>query len=133
MLPFIISGLVTGAVYGLAAVGLVLTYKTSGVFNFAHGALATVAAYLFYVLHVQDELPWAAAAAVSVLVAGPVMGLLFELLARSIQSASLAVQVASTVGVLLAVASGVQLIFPTTETRYVALFLPTGGFTIGVD
>ena len=40
MLPFIIGGLTTGSVYGLAAVGLVLTYKTSGVLNFAHGALA---------------------------------------------------------------------------------------------
>ena len=48
MLPFIIVGLVTGSVYGLAGVGLVLTYKTSGIFNLAYGALATVAAYLFY-------------------------------------------------------------------------------------
>lgn len=131
LLPFLAAGLTAGAVYGLAGIGLVLTYKTSGVFNFAHGALATVAAYLFYALHVQNEVPWAAAAAVSVLVAGPIMGLLFELLARSIQSASLAVQVASTVGVLLAVASGVQLIFPMTEVRYVEVFLPTGGFAIG--
>lgn len=38
-LPFNIAGLTTGAVYGLAGVGLVLTYKTSGIFNFAHGAL----------------------------------------------------------------------------------------------
>ena len=57
-MPFIITGLVTGAVYGLAGVGLVLTYKTSGIFNFAHGALATVAAYVFYALHVEHELSW---------------------------------------------------------------------------
>src|SRR5207245_8108196 len=68
MLPFIISGLVTGAVYGLAAVGLVLTYKTSGVFNFAHGALATVSAYLFYTLHVQHHLSWPLAAFICVFV-----------------------------------------------------------------
>ena len=30
--------------------GLVLTYKTSGIFNFAHGAVAAGAAYLFYEL-----------------------------------------------------------------------------------
>ena len=62
MLPFIISGLVTGAVYGLAAVGLVVTYKTSGVFNFAHGALATLSAYLFYTLHIQHHMAWQLAA-----------------------------------------------------------------------
>lgn len=44
MLSFVILGLITGAIFGLAGVGLVLTYKTSGVFNFAHGALATVSA-----------------------------------------------------------------------------------------
>ena len=49
-LPFIISGIATGAIYGLAGSGLVLTYKTSGLFNFGHGAIATVAAYAFYAL-----------------------------------------------------------------------------------
>ena len=51
LLPFIVVGLATGAVYGLAGVGLVLTYRTSGVFNFAHGAVASAGAYLFYELH----------------------------------------------------------------------------------
>ena len=40
-LPFIISGIATGAIYGIAGTGLVLTYKTSGIFNFAQGAVAT--------------------------------------------------------------------------------------------
>jgi branched-subunit amino acid ABC-type transport system permease component len=40
-LPFIVSGLATGSIYGLASVGLVLTYRTSGIFNFGYGALAT--------------------------------------------------------------------------------------------
>ena len=48
ILPFIVLGLVDGSVYGLTAMGLVLTYKTTGVFNFAHGAVATGAAYLFF-------------------------------------------------------------------------------------
>ncbi len=34
--------------YGLAGTGLLLTYKTSGILNFAHGAVAAAAAYLFY-------------------------------------------------------------------------------------
>jgi branched-subunit amino acid ABC-type transport system permease component len=75
-LPFVIAGLVTGSVYGLAAVGLVLTYKTSGVFNLAHGGLASVAAYAFYSLHVQHGMPWPLAAALVVLGVGPAMGLL---------------------------------------------------------
>jgi len=44
VLPYIVIGLTSGAVYALAGLGLVLTYKTSGVFNFARGALATISA-----------------------------------------------------------------------------------------
>jgi branched-subunit amino acid ABC-type transport system permease component len=51
LLPFIVSGIATGAIYGLAGTGLVLTYKTSGIFNFGHSAIATAGAYLFYWLH----------------------------------------------------------------------------------
>ena len=60
LLPFVVTGVVTGALYGLAATGLVLTYKTSGIFNFAHGAVAAGAAYLFYDLRVDQG--WTAAA-----------------------------------------------------------------------
>jgi branched-subunit amino acid ABC-type transport system permease component len=47
-LVFLPSGIAIGSVYALVALGLVLTYKTSGIFNFAHGGIAAVAAYLFY-------------------------------------------------------------------------------------
>src|SRR6202035_3723230 len=82
LLPFIIAGLTTGSVYALAGVGLVLTYKTSGVFNFAHGALATVSAYLFYTLHVEHGMPWPIAGVVCVFVAGQVLGLVLEQITR---------------------------------------------------
>ena len=44
-LPFIIIGISTGSIYGLTGTGLVLTYKTSGIFNFAHGSLGTLAVF----------------------------------------------------------------------------------------
>src|SRR5215210_2665482 len=107
MWPFIITGVVTGAVYGLAAVGLVLTYKTSGIFNFAHGALATIGAYAFYELFVQSEWSWGIAAAVVVLVLAPLIGLALELMARRLDGASLAMRVACTVGLLIAVQAAI--------------------------
>jgi ABC-type branched-subunit amino acid transport system ATPase component/branched-subunit amino acid ABC-type transport system permease component len=130
MLPFIVVGLSSGAVYALAGLGLVLTFKTSGVFNFAHGALATVAAYVFYALHVLDGWSWPLAAAAAVLVAGPLMGLMLELLARRIQTASLVLSVASTVGLLLVIEAAIQLIYGTTEQRSVPVFLGTGLFKV---
>ena len=38
-MSLLIAGLITGAVFAIAASGLVVTYSTSGIFNFAHGAL----------------------------------------------------------------------------------------------
>ena len=130
MLPFIIAGLTTGSVYGLAAVGLVLTYKTSGVLNFAHGALATVTAYLFYTLHVQHGMNWILAAVLCVFVVGPVLGIALELVARVLLSASLATRVVSTVGLLLIVEAGVTILYGLTVTRTVPEFFPSQSFTI---
>ena len=82
-LPFIVAGIATGAIYGLASMGLVLTYKTSGIFNFGHGAIATAAAYFFYYLHDDHGWDWVAAFVVAVLVAGPLLGLVMEPIAQA--------------------------------------------------
>jgi len=130
VLPFVIIGLTSGSVYALAGVGLVLTYKTSGVFNFAHAALATVAAYVFYSLFVLDRWPWPFAALVAVAVLGPAMGLAFELLARRLQSAAMALRVAATVGLLLAVEAAIYLIYGTAAVRTVPVFLGTSNVRV---
>jgi branched-chain amino acid transport system permease protein len=46
--PLLWSGIVSGCLYGLGALGLVMTYKSSRVVNFAHGNLAGLAAFLVY-------------------------------------------------------------------------------------
>ena len=130
LLIFVITGLTAGAVYALAGVGLVLTYRTSGVFNFAHGAMATIAAYSFFTLHVTHAWPWPLAAAVSVLLVGAVMGLLLEPLARRLRHAGLPLQVAGTVGLLLAVQAVVALVYPDEDLRQVPSFLPEGQFDL---
>jgi ABC-type branched-subunit amino acid transport system ATPase component/branched-subunit amino acid ABC-type transport system permease component len=126
LLPYIVIGLTSGAVYALAGLGLVLTYKTSAVFNFAHGALATVGAYVFYALYVLNNWSWVTAAIAAILVAGPIMGLILEVMARRIQTTSLALRVASTVGLLLVIEATIQLIYGTETVRTVPIFLGTG-------
>jgi ABC-type branched-subunit amino acid transport system ATPase component/branched-subunit amino acid ABC-type transport system permease component len=103
LLPFIIIGIVSGSVYGLAGVGLVLTYKTSGIFNFAQGALATVAAYAFYYLNVDLGLAWPVAALISVFALGAVLGLGFEFMARRVARGPLAWRIVATIGIVLVV------------------------------
>jgi branched-subunit amino acid ABC-type transport system permease component len=65
LVPFLVIGLASGSLYGLAGLGLVLTYRTSGIFNFAHGAIAAAAAYLFFTLHINMGWWWPVAALVS--------------------------------------------------------------------
>lgn len=57
----VISGLLTGVMYSLVALGFVLIYKASGVFNFAQGVMALFAALTLVGLTGQYKLPvWAA-------------------------------------------------------------------------
>ena len=76
LLPFIVTGIVTGIIYGLAGSGLVLTFKTSGIFNFGHGAVLTGAVLVFYWLRVTLQLDWKIAffASVAALVLAGVLG-----------------------------------------------------------
>ena len=47
----LIGGLLAGVMYSLVALGFVLIYKASGVFNFAQGAMVFFAALTFVSLH----------------------------------------------------------------------------------
>src|SRR5207245_11546191 len=102
-LPFIVTGITSGSVYGLAAVGLVLTYKTSGIFNFGHGTQAALGAYLMFEFRERMGLPWPVAALLALLLAGILAGLVLERAAHALASASVAARVAATVGLLVAI------------------------------
>ena len=116
-LPFIVIGLATGAVYGLAGIGLVLTYKTSGIFNVGYGAIAALVAFCFYFLNTHG-LPWGAAAAISLCVFAPVLGLILELMARALSSADETIKVVATVGIILVVDSLGSLWYPTNPPTF---------------
>jgi len=112
ILVFVVAGITTGSIYGLIAIGLALTYKTSGVLNFAQGALAIVAVDAYIYLTVNLGYPPYLAAVLSVLVVGAVMGLAFEVLGRLLVRAVPAVSVVATIGVLLAIQGLSSLIGP---------------------
>ena len=76
-LEFTVLGLILGSVYAISATGLVVTYTTSGVFNFAHGAVGMIAAYGYWEL-VTHHVPGALAMVLVVLVAAPVFGVFIE-------------------------------------------------------
>ena len=136
-LPFVVIGIATGAVYGLAGVGLVLAYKTSGIFNLAYGAIAALTVFVFYWLHDEHGWPWGLAAAVCVLVIGPAEGLLMELLGRALERVGATLKVVATVGLLLIVLGVGELWYGNNEVNFPP-FLPTStipilGVNIGWD
>jgi branched-chain amino acid transport system permease protein len=50
---FVVSGVVVGSIYALAALGLVLVYKSSRVANFAHGQIIAAGAFITFFLTVR--------------------------------------------------------------------------------
>jgi branched-subunit amino acid ABC-type transport system permease component len=130
--PFVVIGLAVGSVYAIAAMGLVLTYKTSGIFNFAHGAVGAAAAFVYYVLSDPGYvgLPWPIAVLLAVVVFGAGAGLLLELLGRALAGVPIAMKIVGTVGLLLTVRSAAELVFGGTA-RPLKPFLPRSTFPLG--
>ena len=56
----LVAGLLSGVMYSLVALGFVLIYKTSGVFNFAQGAQLLFAALTFVSLNERGIPMWGA-------------------------------------------------------------------------
>jgi ABC-type branched-subunit amino acid transport system ATPase component/branched-subunit amino acid ABC-type transport system permease component len=102
-LALFITGTVSGGIYAILSSGLVLTYVTSGVFNFAYGAVAFSVAYTFFQLNVGLGLPTWLAAVIAILVVAPLLGLAIErLVTRHLLGASTVARIVAPIGVLVA-------------------------------
>jgi branched-chain amino acid transport system permease protein len=75
-LEVLVGGLLAGVMYSLVALGFVLIYKASGVFNFAQGSMVFFAALTFVVMVEKGVNFWLALAIT--LVAMVVLGMLIE-------------------------------------------------------
>ncbi|WP_371618758.1 ATP-binding cassette domain-containing protein [Streptomyces sp. NBC_00454] len=103
LLAFVLSGLVSGALYALLATGLVLSYSASGLFNFAHGATAYLCALTFYELHSGLGWPAVPAALLVVFVLAPGLGwALDRLMFRRLAQVGETAQIVATIGLLVA-------------------------------
>ena len=124
VVPYLVVGLASGSLYGLAGLGLVLTYRTSGIFNFAHGGLAAASAALFFTLHFTWGWPWPLAALVAVGVFGPAAGFVLEPLARALAGGRQVTIVVATIGLLLLI-QGLLFQGYGLQRRAFPEFLPT--------
>jgi branched-chain amino acid transport system permease protein len=98
----LIIGISLGSIYAVSASGLVVTYATTGIFNFAHGAIGCFLAFTYWELRVNRHWPAPLAIVMVVLVFAPIIGFLLDrLVMRRLVNAILVVQLMVTVGLML--------------------------------
>jgi len=117
-LPLVL-GLKFGSVYGLVALGLVLLYKSNGIFNFMQAEFGTIAAFVAaygidgHLFGISWKMPWLVAVVIAIAF-GTLVSVGTELLVvRPLFRQPKVILVVGTVGVLLTSIAIESLVFPT--------------------
>lgn len=132
IIVFLVVGITLGSIYAVAASGLVVTYTTSGIFNFAQGAIGMFLTFIYWELKVNHGLPTLVALVLTVGVAAPLLGAAIEVvLMRRMTDAPLVAQLVVTIGLMLALMGLADTIWPADRTRTIGTFFGSEGFTIG--
>jgi len=119
---YTIIGLGLGGIFSLAALGIVLIYRTTGVLNFAHGAMGMFSTFVAWQVFYGWSHPfWPAwlstlLAVVAGLIFAAIMGLVLELAVfRWVRTREPVVKAVITIGVLLALQSAASLIWKNNQ------------------
>ena len=124
-------GLFLGALWAMYATGLVVVYTTTGVFNFAQGAIGVFAAFFYWELHVNRG--WHSILALFVVVGlfAPALGVVLDIvIMRRLRTASLVVQLMVTVAIMVLLLSVVGDIWEADTARRVPYLF---GINNGID
>lgn len=131
LIQLLIFALPLAGIFALAATGLVVVYTTTGVFNFAQGAIGMLAAYVYWQLHVDWGWPNVLSVAVTVLGFAPAFGwMLNRLIMRHLVGKDLVVQLMVTVGLLLGFIGVANTIWDPNQSHTVNPFFGIEGFQI---
>ncbi len=125
----LVIGLAVGAVYSIVALGFVLIYKATGIFNLAQGSLMAIGAYVCYTYSVILGIPFLLAVALT-LVTSFLLGLLIELLflRRMIGQSHLSILMV-TIGIYLLVRGIILILFGVYSISFPP-YLPTQPVTV---
>ncbi len=124
-------GLFLGALWALYATGLVVVYTSTGIFNFAQGAIGVFAAHLYWELHVNRGVFSLLALVIVVGVAAPGFGVLLDvLIMRRLRTVSLVLQLMVTVAIMVLLLAVVGDIWQDDRLRRVPYFF---GVSSGIN
>jgi branched-chain amino acid transport system permease protein len=116
----VVSGLATGCVYALVALGFVLIFKATDVVNFAQGEFVMASGFISYTLLIWYGLPYWLVFCLTILLSG-LMGVVLErLVVRPIMSAPIFSIVIATIGASTVMRSAAGIVY-----GYDVLPLPT--------
>ncbi len=129
---FGIVGLSTAAIYAIISSGLVVTYTTTGVFNFAHGATGMMAAFAYWQLSIGWGWPVWLSVITVLFVLAPAFGLLVEQLMRPVQRLGEAERLVMTIALLSGLIAVARWIWDPNKSRSLpAFFAEKDSFHIG--
>jgi branched-chain amino acid transport system permease protein len=124
-LNFTILGLVTAAIYAVAASGLVVTYTTSGIFNFAQGAMGMISAFIYWQFAVEWGWPAPLALLVVLGIIAPLFGATVErVIMRGLTDVSEVTKIVVSVALLFGVFNLAPILFPAQGRRLEGFFAP---------
>ncbi|OUM84623.1 MAG: branched-chain amino acid ABC transporter permease [Bacillus thermozeamaize] len=114
----IVSGLIFGCIYGLAALGLVLIYRTTDVVNFAQGEMAMVTTFVAYVFLEKQGFSYGVSFLLALLFAA-VFGMVVQFLfMRPVQQAPVLNQIVLTLGLYMVFHGLAGIIWGYTPTSF---------------
>jgi branched-chain amino acid transport system permease protein len=130
LLPgYTVIGITLGGIYALAAIGLVLIYRVSGVLNFAQGAVSMFSAFIAYQTSIVMGYP-AVVGLLAAIVAGGAIGYVIERFTiRPLAGRSALNKVVVTIGWLLVLQTAAGLIWGQTAYHRPVQLVSIHGFT----
>ena len=122
LITFTVVGLAIGSIYAIASAGLVVTYTTSGIFNFAHGAIGMFTAFIYWQLRWDEGWggQWPAPLAILfvLLVVAPIIGIFLQLVVmRGLEGTSETTKLVIPIAVMLAFIGATNWIWQDLESR----------------
>ena len=113
---FVVFAVLAAPTYAIAASGLVVTYTTTGIFNFAHGAIGMIVAFCYW--QITSSAAWGQPVwlglVLCLFVIAPGMGLFLDwAIMRRLAGASTITTIVATIGLLFALVSLADLIWPS--------------------
>ena len=125
-----IGGLVLGSIFCLVTLGIVLVYRATQTFNFAHGSFMLLGALIVGRLQPSSKLPFLVLCLISLGVVGVLGALLFQFALRYAVGRPHFVTLIATLGVAAALSGLMRLVFPDNQYGITVPGLSKGSTTI---